>query len=101
MNTTIVRSYSQYVPSPVLVISAIVATLVLFFLDEGYYDFRWMLDGGNWIAFMIYSCSLFLGQYTLNLLMGRLHFKLKGVTVVSLGLALGLAFALFFIFSAN
>jgi hypothetical protein len=26
----------------------------LFFIDEGYYDLRWMADAGNWIVFFIY-----------------------------------------------
>ena len=34
-----------------------IATLLTFFLcyiDEGYYDFRWMKEWGNWIAFALY-----------------------------------------------
>lgn len=101
MNTTIIRPYSHYVPSTTLVLAAIFSTLGLFFLDEGFFDFRWMMDGANWIAFTIYCLSLFLGQYTVNLVMGRLHFRLKSLAVIGLGLGLGLAFALLFIFSAS
>ena len=42
--------------------SSIILTNILFFMDEGYYDFRWMKDPGNWIAFLIYSIPVFLMQ---------------------------------------
>ena len=33
---------------------ALVYTLFLFYIDEGYNDFRWMNDLGNWIIFVVY-----------------------------------------------
>lgn len=33
---------------------ALVYTLFLFYIDEGYNDFRWMKDPGNWIIFVVY-----------------------------------------------
>jgi hypothetical protein len=39
--------------------SAFFLVMFLFFIDEGYYDFRWMFQWGNWIAFMIYLVILF------------------------------------------
>lgn len=33
---------------------ALVYTLFLFYIDEGYNDFRWMKDPGNWIIFVLY-----------------------------------------------
>ena len=44
--------------------AAIGLTLFLFFIDEGFYDFRWLSDPGNWIAFAIYVTAAFLGQLT-------------------------------------
>lgn len=39
-------------------IAAMITTFLvvnfLFFIDEGYYDFRWMMDWGNWVVFAIY-----------------------------------------------
>lgn len=43
-------------------ISAVVITLFLFYIDEGFYNFKWMLDLGNWIIFSIYVMLLFLPQ---------------------------------------
>ena len=45
-----------------LLASALLVTNLLFFIDEGYYDFRWMLDIGNWLIFIIYTCGLFVLQ---------------------------------------
>lgn len=35
-------------------LSALVIVMFLFFIDEGYYDFRWMKDAGNWLVFVFY-----------------------------------------------
>jgi uncharacterized protein YqgC (DUF456 family) len=76
-------------------IVALLVTQFLFFIDEGYYDFRWMKSIGNWIVYIIYTAFLFGGQ----MLIRRLFFRRsggKGFTVlVSIsGVIVGLAFAL-------
>ncbi len=38
--------------APLLATSIVV--FILFFVDEGYYDLRWMKDPGNWFVFLIY-----------------------------------------------
>ena len=40
-------------------ISAILFSLFLGFIDEGSYNFRWMLSPGNWIAFYFFTFLLF------------------------------------------
>lgn len=35
-------------------IIANIITQFLCFIDEGYYDFRWMRSWGNWIVYLIY-----------------------------------------------
>lgn len=35
-------------------IIANIITQFLFFMDEGWYDFRWMKSWGNWVAYLIY-----------------------------------------------
>lgn len=45
-----------------LSLSAINSFLIfqfLFFIDEGFYDFRWMMSWGNWVIFAIYFLILF------------------------------------------
>lgn len=36
-------------------LSSMALTILIFCTDEGYYDFRWMLDIGNWIVFPMYA----------------------------------------------
>ena len=40
-------------------VSAFIIVNFLFFIDEGYYDFRWMAEWGNWLAFFIYMVIFF------------------------------------------
>jgi hypothetical protein len=40
-------------------ISALLIVLFLAFIDEGYYDFRWMTDAGSWVAFGVYTAIFF------------------------------------------
>lgn len=37
---------------------AVAATLFMFYIDEGYYNFKWMLKPGNWIPFFIYAGAM-------------------------------------------
>ena len=46
--------------------SALLISLMLFYIDEGYYDLRWMTDIGNWIVFVVYFSVIAL-IYTLGL----------------------------------
>ena len=45
-----------------IIISTLLITLFLFYIDEGYYDFRWMKEPGNWLAFVLYITAIFLSQ---------------------------------------
>jgi hypothetical protein len=38
----------------------------LFFIDEGYYDFRWMKDPGAWFVFGLYSLGIFPLQWAVS-----------------------------------
>lgn len=46
---------------------SLVITLFLFYIDEGFYDFRWMLNVGNWIVFLVYVAGIYVGQLILIL----------------------------------
>ncbi|PKL77813.1 MAG: hypothetical protein CVV25_13580 [Ignavibacteriae bacterium HGW-Ignavibacteriae-4] len=57
MTTTAIQndnnvSFKEYTP---MVISSIIVTLVLLYIDEGYYNFNWMTNIGNWIVGAIYA----------------------------------------------
>lgn len=40
----------------------ITVTSMLFYIDEGFYNFKWMLNIGNWIAFIIYIAAIYILQ---------------------------------------
>ena len=48
--------------SKVFISVAIIFTLLLFYMDEGYYDFRWMKKWGNWIVFLLYIGVMYVFQ---------------------------------------
>ncbi len=62
MSIATLHPKSKINPSVLLLMSAAAITFALFFIDEGYYDFRWMKNPGNWIAFVAYVLMLFVGQ---------------------------------------
>ena len=43
----------------ILLIAAFLIVNFLFFIDEGWYDLRWMKQPGNWLAFFIYLGILY------------------------------------------
>lgn len=76
---------TSYYDSSKAVVFAITSLIICFFLayiDEGYYDFRWMKNIGNWIAITIYVSVLF----TLQLVCYHVFFrklKRRGKTSLS------------------
>lgn len=48
--------------SYLFLIISVVASLFLFYIDEGYYNFQWMKSWGNWIVLIIYAGIIFLVQ---------------------------------------
>lgn len=46
----------------ILLIAAFLFVNFLFFIDEGWYDLRWMKQSGNWLAFALYLGILFGSQ---------------------------------------
>jgi len=58
MNSSVLpahQSDNKVVP-PLLSTFGIV--MFLFFIDEGYYNMKWMLDGGAWFVFFLYTVLL-------------------------------------------
>lgn len=78
-------------------LSALFITLFLFYIDEGYYNFKWMLKASNWAAFILYFVPLFGIPFLL------IQFLKKYVTVNTnyiLSITLGSVVALFIVISA-
>jgi hypothetical protein len=77
----------------IALLCAIVITLFLFYMDEGYYSFSWMNKPGNWIAFAIYTIGFILGQAIANLLiLARYKGTHKTLLTCMIGIPLGLVF---------
>jgi len=97
MTTTPLRrenntSINEFVP---MIISAVIVTLVLLYIDEGYYNFSWMADIGNWIVGIIYAgiiAALQIAIYKLVL------FPLRGNLRTGLSIGLGIFTALTILF---
>ncbi len=78
-------------------LSALFITLFLFYIDEGYYNFKWMLKATNWSAFIIYFVPLFGIPFLL------IQFLKKYLTVnvnYILSIMLGSMVALFMVITA-
>lgn len=54
-NLVLQRKYDLLIPF----LSSIIIVLFFSYIDEGYYDFRWMTDPGSWLAFGIYLAVFF------------------------------------------
>lgn len=94
-NQTLFTRYSV----SILLINAVIITCYLFYLDEGNFNFKWMLNLGSWVVFIPYAAVFFCGQFIVSKVVLR---KKKGM-VNTLGSAViggfGLAAALIFIFA--
>jgi hypothetical protein len=74
------------------VIIALAAANVIFFVDEGLYDFRWMKNRYAWIFYLGYAVCLFLGQLIVKYTVLRKH-KQFSILGCFLGLAVGTGIA--------
>ena len=72
--------------------SALVVAFFLFFIDEGYYDLRWMLNWGNWIVFVMYIALLFPIQWGICYVLFRnMQRRQKALMMFALGIPITLA----------
>ncbi len=81
-------------------INALLITLFLFFIDEGYYSFSWMKDPGAWIVFLVYALVIYAAQLLIyKLILRRYHSPFKIVWSILAGTTLGLLALVCLIFS--
>ena len=72
------------------VLASIFVTMFLFYIDEGNYNFKWMLDWGAWIVFTVYSGIILIAQLVVRLLFFRkLSFKWQTIWTCLAGIPLG------------
>lgn len=78
-------------------IATLLIVLFLFYIDEGYYDFRWMLEWGNWVVFIIYLMIVFPLMWMLAFLFTR---RLRGwklyLVLSTIGMLLAVAVSYLF-----
>jgi hypothetical protein len=77
---------------------ATMITMYLFYLDEGYFNFLWMRNAGNWIFFFIYGSFFLFGQFLVKRFMLRAYNGLLQTLlscIIGSGLELMLAMILF------
>lgn len=64
-------------------IFSLAITFLMLFVDEGYYDLRWMKSFGNWIMFGVYVLLMLIGQLVFfNIILSR--YSGKGKTAMSM-----------------
>jgi hypothetical protein len=78
------ESLREYVP---MVTSATLLTLILLYIDEGYYNFNWMLDIWNWVLGFMYVGVISIIQIAVYKL---ILFPLKGTLRTGLSIGIGI-----------
>jgi hypothetical protein len=69
---------------------AILITFLLFFIDEGYYDLRWMKSGVNWFWFAVYATGFLFIQAIVHQCLWWYRGKNKIAITCVTGLVIGL-----------
>ena len=72
----------------VFLLVSVLITFVLFYMDEGYYNLKWMATGFNWVIFLVYTLILFLPQVILSVFVfskitPRYHVLLSSSVVIA------------------
>ncbi len=74
-------------------------TTFLFFIDEGYYSFKWMREAGNWLLFAIYTFGILSGQIVTQFLILRQYtgkYKMLFSCLIGVPLGTAILFAVFY-----
>ena len=98
MNTTNVNTRKENSSLIIHATTAILVTLFLFYIDEGYYNFKWMLSIGNWICFFVYAGMLFGGQILVKMFLFEKFSKTHIILACIIGSAIGLIFTITVLF---
>lgn len=80
-------------------LNALMITLFLFYIDEGFYDFRWMLNFGNWIVFLVYVAAIYGVQLLLTLPLFRFSPQFILIVTRIILIILGLLFLVLIVFN--
>lgn len=89
MKTTIQHLKNNH--QAIFLMVSVPSVFILFFIDEGYYNFNWMKSIGSWLVFTIYTVVLFLGQYAAYVVLKAFY---KGKILNSLSIIIGVILSL-------
>lgn len=74
--------------------------LFLFYIDEGYYNFNWMKQTGNWIVFVLYLAIFSVGQLITNYLILKSYkggYKTTLTSVIGIPIGFSLILLVFYL----
>jgi len=102
MTTTILTKESVNKELRYYLINTLFITNILFFIDEGYNDFRWMSNVGNWIIFIVYVLIIFGIQTLLSqVILRRFISQNKRIISILIGTIIGIALLTIILFTNN
>ena len=91
MSDTQLKYTQNKVPVKTSLIVAVIVTTLLFYIDEGYYNFNWTKHFANWIYYVIYIGSIFCGQLlTWNYILKKYAGARKTIWTSVIGTPVGL-----------
>ncbi len=74
---------------------SVILTLFLFYIDEGYYDFRWTEDPANIPVLICYMLGFFIGMAIISGYTFKSQYGItKNLIIIGLGLPLGVLFVI-------
>lgn len=88
-------SFHRIDNTTVYLFSSVLVTLFLFYIDEGYYSFRWMTNAGAWIIFLIYVSVFLLAQLGINAILSKI---ISNRATRTLSLLVGILTGIIFLF---
>ena len=93
MESMDVISLRKLSDTTIYLFTSVIVTLFLFYIDEGYYSFQWMLSAGAWIIFLIYVSFFLMTQLGFNLLTSKiLPSQMRRALSLLIGIPVGMIF---------
>lgn len=100
MTTSTLNPSKRLSPVVINLTVSVLLTTFLFYIDEGYYNFNWTRNIGNWIMFVVYAGSMFLGQtLTEKFILKKYTGNSKSILTSLIGIPLGVLILFAFGFS--
>ena len=80
---------------------SVFVTLFLFYIDEGYYSFKWMHEPGAWFVFILYFAFFGIGQMITKVYIFKKEYNiLTSIVIGFIGLAISIGVVMLFVLIA-